>query len=173
MEQVWVGVLPVIRGRTYPVAIPSYDKQMHQVRGVHLRPHKISSGFCVGFTAWHCYHEFLANFSTKANCVIIFVNYRLAPEHRLLATYEDDLNALIWIKYQAHARANIAYHVTMRLADMDDAVLRWFWLKAVILIQPFFGEWSRTWSEKRADQPLNSALTLSLLLTCIRGFRCI
>ncbi|PON71158.1 Alpha/beta hydrolase fold [Parasponia andersonii] len=142
-------------------------------------------GFCVGSAAWSCYHEFLANLSTKTNCVIISVNYRLAPENRLPAAFEDGFNALMWIKQQAQssstenkfwlnqcnmsspflagdsAGANIVYHVATRLATLDDAVLRPIRLKGTILIQPFFGGESRTGSERYASQPPNSALTLS------------
>ncbi|XP_062106313.1 probable carboxylesterase 17 [Humulus lupulus] len=143
-------------------------------------------GFCVGSAAWSCYHEFLANLCTKANCVIVSVNYRLAPENRLPAAYEDGFNALVWIKHQGHnsfstenrfwlsqcnmsslflagdsAGASIAYHVATRLAASDDAVLRPFRLKGVILIQPFVGGELRTGSEKYGSQTANSALTLS------------
>ncbi|XP_058180510.1 probable carboxylesterase 17 [Rhododendron vialii] len=136
-------------------------------------------GFCVGSAAWSCYHDFLSNLASKASAIIVSVNYRLAPENRLPAAYEDGLNAVIWLKQQAmsgsqdqiwwssrcnlssvflagdSAGANIAHNVAARLGS-----LRPLCLKGTILIQPFFGGESRTESEKHAFQPAGSALTL-------------
>lgn len=58
-------------------------------------------GFCVGSAAWSCYHEFLARLASRANCLIMSVNYRLAPENRLPAAYEDGLAAVKWVRQQA------------------------------------------------------------------------
>ncbi|XP_015880556.3 probable carboxylesterase 17 [Ziziphus jujuba] len=143
-------------------------------------------GFCVGSASWRCYHEFLTNLVSKSNCVIISVNYRLAPENRLPAAYEDGYNTLMWVKHQAvsmsnehqwwlsrcnmsrlflagdSAGANIAYHVAIRVgSNIESKVLNPLVLKGIILVQPFFGGESRTGSEKHANQPPNSALTLS------------
>ncbi|KAM6549235.1 hypothetical protein CsatB_020911 [Cannabis sativa] len=176
--------------RIYVPAAAAPPLTGHQLKPLLVYFH--GGGFCVGSAAWSCYHEFLANLCTKANCIIVSVNYRLAPENRLPAAYEDGFNALMWIKHQAQtqssssssssswlsqcnmsslflagdsAGASIAYHVaTSRLAAAasDDAVLRPFRLKGVILIQPFVGGETRTGSEKYGSQPSNnSALTLS------------
>ncbi|XP_059448974.1 probable carboxylesterase 17 [Corylus avellana] len=146
-------------------------------------------GFCIGSAAWSCYNEFLSNLASKANCVIISLNYHLAPENRLPAAYEDGLNTLMWVKQQAlsgsrehkwwlkhcnlssvylagdSAGANIAYNVANRLGTSgtsESTSIRPLCLKGMILIQPFFGGEGRTWSEKHIDQPPNSALTLSI-----------
>ncbi|XP_058737623.1 probable carboxylesterase 17 [Vicia villosa] len=58
-------------------------------------------GFCVGSAAWSCYHEFLAMLSSKLGCIIMSVNYRLAPENPLPAPYDDGFNALTWLKKQS------------------------------------------------------------------------
>ncbi|KAI3519293.1 hypothetical protein L1887_08322 [Cichorium endivia] len=134
-------------------------------------------GFCVGSASWACYHDFLANLARVACCVIVSVNYRLAPENRLPAAYDDGFNAILWLKQEAlkgtvnelkwcdlsslyiagdSAGANIAHHVAKRVAS--NTVLS---PKGVILIQPFFGAESRTMSEKHSTQGINSALTLS------------
>lgn len=142
-------------------------------------------GFCVGSAAWICYHEFLTSLASKASCVIISVNYRLAPESRLPAAYDDGFKAVMWVKQQAlsessehkwwlsrcnlsslfisgdSAGANIAYNVTTRLSNEHSSSLKPLRLKGTVLIQPFFGGEARTWSEKYATQPPNSALTLS------------
>ncbi|KAL4577603.1 hypothetical protein LXL04_013713 [Taraxacum kok-saghyz] len=134
-------------------------------------------GFCVGSASWVCYHDFLANLARVACCVIVSVNYRLAPENRLPAAYDDGVNAVFWLKQEClngtvkelkwcdlsrlyiagdSAGANIAHHVAKRL--VSNPVLS---PKGVVLIQPFFGAESRTVSEKQSVQTTSSALTLS------------
>nr|ABD96915.1 hypothetical protein [Tarenaya spinosa] len=140
-------------------------------------------GFCVGSASWGCYHEFLCNVAVKVRCVIVSVNYRLAPEHRLPAAYEDGETVIAWIKQQAFdknqkswlskcdlssvflvgdsAGANIAYHVAVRLTASGRSVNP-LNFKGIVLIQPFFGGESRTASEKVSDKKnSNSALTMS------------
>lgn len=145
-------------------------------------------GFCVGSAAWSCYHDFLARLSAKVECVIMSVNYRLAPENPLPAPYDDGLKAIMWVKqqmlHQQHnkggsewwtskcnfssvflggdsAGANIAYNVATRLCACDGAALRPLNLKGLILIQPFFGGEVRTGSEKCMAQSPGSALNLA------------
>ncbi|CAK7344409.1 unnamed protein product [Dovyalis caffra] len=144
-------------------------------------------GFCVGSAAWSCYHEFLANLASKAGCIVVSVNYRLAPENRLPAAYDDGISTFMWVKQQAlngspehkwwlsrcnfsslflagdSAGANIAYNVATRLGSScnPESMTKPLCLKGIILIQPFFGGEARTLSEKNMTQPANSALTLS------------
>ncbi|KAM7520241.1 hypothetical protein LguiB_019203 [Lonicera macranthoides] len=133
-------------------------------------------GFCVGSAAWSCYHNFLGTLSSKASCVILSVNYRLAPENRLPVAYDDGFNLTTWIKQMSlnppsdqkwwlsrcnflslfivgdSAGANIAHHVATRLTEPA---------KGTILIQPFFGGETRTKSERIANSQPNSMLSLS------------
>jgi acetyl esterase/lipase len=145
-------------------------------------------GFCVGSAAWSCYHEFLARLSAEAGCLIMSVNYRLAPENPLPAAYEDGLTALIWLKQQSlrgasdhqwwsrlcnfskiflagdSAGANIAHNVATRLGSknaVEATSLKPLSLKGTILIQPFFGGEARTQSENYMVQPPRSALSLA------------
>lgn len=137
-------------------------------------------GFCVGSASWKCYHEFLTKLAYRAKCVIMSVNYRLAPEHRLPKAYEDGFNSIMWVKQQAlcgtdehkwwlnrcdlsstfligdSAGANIAYNISFRLSGIKSLSL-----KGIILIQPFFGGEARTESERNSTQPRQSALTLA------------
>ncbi|KAI3794197.1 hypothetical protein L1987_36826 [Smallanthus sonchifolius] len=133
-------------------------------------------GFCVGSTSWACYHDFLINLTRVASCAVVSVNYRLAPENRLPAAYDDGVNVITWLKQESlkgtvnelkwcdfsrvylagdSAGANIAHHVASRLVSRPV-----FSPKGIILIQPFFGGESRTMSEKHSTQAVNSALTL-------------
>ncbi|KAJ4959860.1 hypothetical protein NE237_019770 [Protea cynaroides] len=138
-------------------------------------------GFCVGSASWSCYHEFLAKLASKAGCVIMSVNYRLAPENRLPAAYDDGCNAIMWVKQQAlngsdeqrwwwaqcnfskvilagdSAGANIAHNVATRVGSLIPPLC----IKGTILIQPFFGGEARTHSERYMKQPPTSALTLT------------
>ncbi|KAJ3674146.1 hypothetical protein LUZ60_006138 [Juncus effusus] len=142
-------------------------------------------GFCVGSASWSCYHQFLSRLSASAHCVIISVNYRLAPEHRLPIAYNDGLMAMKWLRNQARYRQNhhgsnelnswincsnfhrvflsgdsagatIAYHVATCVESTDLLFVR-----GVILIQPFFGGEIRTWSEKNQVESSGSALSLA------------
>ncbi|KAJ0669471.1 putative carboxylesterase [Helianthus annuus] len=138
-------------------------------------------GFCVGSAAWSCYHEFLALLAREVRCVIMSVDYRLAPENPLPAAYEDGQKALMWVKQQAlnvsnkwwlkqcdfsnvylvgdSAGGNIAHNVALRLCA-NWAHLKPLIFKGNILIQPFFGGESRTGSETLMVQPLGSTLNL-------------
>ncbi|ESQ41593.1 hypothetical protein EUTSA_v10013981mg [Eutrema salsugineum] len=142
-------------------------------------------GFCVGSASWSCYHDFLTSLAVKARCVVVSVDYRLAPEHRLPAAYDDGVSVVSWVLKQHHvsnggysswvskcnlsnvflagdsAGANIAYQVAVRITASGKSVNN-LNLKGVILIHPFFGGESRTSSEKKQQQhSKSSALTLS------------
>ncbi|KAK4801196.1 hypothetical protein SAY86_021683 [Trapa natans] len=38
-------------------------------------------GFCIGSTTWFGYHHFLGDLCAAAGCIVLSVDYRLAPEH--------------------------------------------------------------------------------------------
>lgn len=144
-------------------------------------------GFCVGSAAWSCYHEFLAKLAARAGCAVMSVDYRLAPENRLPAAFDDGVTAVRWLRQQAaissaadelswwrgrcrfdrvflagdSAGATIAFHVAARLGHGQLGALTPLDVKGAILIQPFFGGETRTASEKTMPQPPGSALTLS------------
>ncbi|KAM0899775.1 hypothetical protein ACQ4PT_021065 [Festuca glaucescens] len=141
-------------------------------------------GFSVGSAAWKCYHEFLAQLPAKAGCAVMSVDYRLAPENRLPAAFDDGLAAVRWLRQQAEhgsasdevawwrgrcrfdrvflmgdsAGATVAFHVAARLGQGQLGALA---VKGAILIQPFFGGEARTASEKTTPQPPRSALSLA------------
>nr|XP_043627212.1 probable carboxylesterase 6 [Erigeron canadensis] len=154
--------------------VPKCDRKLPLLAYFH------GGGFCVGSAAWSCYHEFLALLASKVGCVIMSVDYRLAPENPLPAAYEDGQRALIWVKQQAlngsnkflkqcdfsnvfiagdSAGGNIAHHVTLRLCA-NRAQIKPLTIKGNILIQPFMGGESRTSSETLLVQPRGSALNL-------------
>jgi acetyl esterase/lipase len=58
-------------------------------------------GFVIGSPAWSIYHAFMCRLACEINSVIISVGYRLAPEHRLPAAYDDCFSAVEWVRRQA------------------------------------------------------------------------
>ncbi|KAK8967770.1 putative carboxylesterase 2 [Platanthera guangdongensis] len=107
-------------------------------------------GFCIESAASPSYHRHLNNLAALTPLLAVSVNYRLAPEHRLPAAYDDAWAALRWVFSGVHpwvsqwgdlkrlfvagdsAGANIAHHLTMRAAELPSAV------KGVALVHPFF-----------------------------------
>lgn len=133
-------------------------------------------GFVMGSPAWSIYHTFMCRLACEINSVIISVGYRLAPENRLPAAYDDCFGAVEWVRQQAaktpkeaeeswlrsycdfsrcflagdSAGGNIAHHVAMRAAKTDVKPLH---IKGVIIIQPFFGGESRSAWERETSDP--------------------
>ncbi|KAE8695255.1 protein PLANT CADMIUM RESISTANCE 6 [Hibiscus syriacus] len=132
------------------IYVPNYSDKMPLLVYFH------GGGFCVGSASWSCYHEFLSGLASRAGCIILSVNYRLAPENRLPVAYEDGIETLMWVKQQAVTGAT--YNVATRLGSQG---LKPLVHKGSIFIQPFFGGESRTATEMHAPTQVNSALTIS------------
>ncbi|XVF84240.1 hypothetical protein PTKIN_Ptkin17bG0009900 [Pterospermum kingtungense] len=112
-------------------------------------------------------HVFCSNMASQLGVIIVSASYRLAPQHRLPAAYEDAMEALSWIKttsenwLQSYANfsniffmggsagGNIAYQLGLRAAEQADNLLP-LKIKGLILHQPFFGGVERTESELRS-----------------------
>ncbi|KAL1343044.1 hypothetical protein HN51_029490 [Arachis hypogaea] len=161
-----------------------YVPNLHHHNKIPLLVYFHGGGFCIGSAAWSCYHDFLAKLSAEVGCMIMSVNYRLAPENPLPAPYDDGIKTLMWVKQQFlyqyndsewwtkkcnfssvflggdSAGANIAYNVAIRVSESESA-LRPLNLKGLVLIQPFFGGEARTASEKSMAESPGSALNLA------------
>lgn len=135
-------------------------------------------GFVLCSAASTVFHEFCSNSASQLGALVVSVEYRLAPEHRLPAAYDDVFEALTWVKegkdewltkYGDFSRCvlmgesaggNILYHVGLKVvAQIDD--FKPLVTRGLIFIQPFFGGVERTESEVR----LVNDETLPLVVT--------
>ncbi|MCL7040391.1 hypothetical protein MKW94_026311 [Papaver nudicaule] len=114
-------------------------------------------------------NEPCTRFCSETLSIVVSVNYRLAPENKLPAAYEDGMEAMLWLKNQAvdpdgeqwlkdyadfsrcyvmggSTGATIAYYTALRLVGMDMEPIK---LYGVILNQPFFTGTKKTKSERK------------------------
>ncbi|CAH8387737.1 unnamed protein product [Eruca vesicaria subsp. sativa] len=110
------------------------------------------------------FHDFCSAMARDLNAVVASPSYRLAPEHRLPAAYDDGAAAMAWIRTSeddwigshadlsnvylmgTSAGGNLAYNVGIRSAATDLSPLR---IRGMILHHPFFGGEERCGSEIR------------------------
>ncbi|KAF3433074.1 hypothetical protein FNV43_RR24176 [Rhamnella rubrinervis] len=125
-------------------------------------------GFILSSPSSTMFHDFCVNLAKEVPAVIASVKYRLAPEHRLPAAYDDSMEALNWIRTSdddwlreyadisncyligISAGGNIAYIAGLRAAAEVDK-LEPLKIRGLILQQPFFGGSERTPSEVRLE----------------------
>ncbi|GLT39493.1 hypothetical protein SLA2020_136810 [Shorea laevis] len=106
-------------------------------------------------------------FSGEIPSIVVSVDYRLAPENRLPAQYEDAVDAILWVKKQVMdttgeqwlkdygdftrcylggrgSGANIAFHAALRCSALDPKPIE---ITGVFMNQPMFGGKQRKQSE--------------------------
>ncbi|CAN6169014.1 unnamed protein product [Urochloa humidicola] len=115
------------------------------------------------------YDAMCRRFCRELNAVVVSVNYRLAPEHRHPAAYDDGVDVLRHLASNGlpddlavpvdlsrcfltgdSAGGNIAHHVA-RLWTAASPPSNPIRLAGVILVQPYFGGEERTEAEVRMD----------------------
>lgn len=141
-------------------------------------------GFCFGSRSWPLFHNFCLTLASSLQALVVAPDYRLAPEHRLPAAFEDAEAALTWIRDQAvsgggdhwfeggpgvdfdrvfvlgdSSGGNIAHQLAVRFGS-GSIDLRPVRVRGYVLLGPFFGGEERTKSE---DGPSEALLSLDLL----------
>ncbi|XP_020239838.1 carboxylesterase 1 [Cajanus cajan] len=168
-----------------PIPVLTKDLTMNQRNNTWLRlflprialssPNKLpliiffhGSGFVVMSAATSMFHDFCVQMANITEAVVASVDYRLAPEHRLPAAYDDGVEALRWIRRSDEewltqyvdyskcylmgnsAGATLAYHAGLRATEeVND--LEPLKIQGLILRQPFFGGTQRSESELRLE----------------------
>ncbi|KAL8119164.1 putative carboxylesterase 8 [Apium graveolens] len=141
-----------------------------------------AGGFVILSATSSPFHDTWTRASAFAPALVITVEYRLAPESRLPAPYDDAMEAIMWVRDQARevngcdpwmkeladysnvhimgtsAGGNIVYHAGLRVLDVDISPLQ---IKGLIINQPFFGGVVRTQSEEKLSK--NPVLPLSVI----------
>jgi len=141
-------------------------------------------GFCLASPAMPQFHNFSLKLSATVGAVVISVGYRLAPEHRLPAAYDDCITALKWVTshagdgedfqhdpwLQSYADLSAVYlmgdsaggNIAHQVVGLRGGVEAWssIKLRGSILVQPFFGSEQRTRSEKEC--PPDAVLSLEV-----------
>ncbi|EOA13701.1 hypothetical protein CARUB_v10026772mg [Capsella rubella] len=135
-------------------------------------------GFVICSVDLQLFHDFCSEMARELNAVVVSPSYRLAPEHRLPAAYEDGTEALEWIKNSddewiksyadlsnvylmgTSAGGNLAYNVGLRSVD-SVSELSPLQIRGFILHHSFFGAKERCESEIKLanDQVCPPAVT--------------
>ncbi|NP_001132851.1 Probable carboxylesterase 15-like [Zea mays] len=85
-----------LRVRVYRPTTPPGTKKKLPVL-VHFH----GGGFCLGSCTWANVHEFCLRLAAEAGAVVLSAGYRLAPEHRLPAAFDDGAGFMRWLRDQS------------------------------------------------------------------------
>ncbi|XP_047060694.1 probable carboxylesterase 15 [Lolium rigidum] len=191
---------------TYPdvPGVQWKDVVYHAVRGLRARVYRPASspplagssklpvlvyfhggGYCIGSYTQPPFHSFCLRAAAELPALVLSVQYRLAPEHRLPAAIEDGADFLSWLRGQAELAAtggadpwlaesadfartfvsgvsggaNLAHHITVDVASAQLAIspVR---VVGYVLLSAFFGSAERTAAE--VDPPADVSLTVDM-----------
>ncbi|XP_066313850.1 carboxylesterase 15-like [Miscanthus floridulus] len=171
-----------LRVRLYrsPVAAPKGGRRLPVLVYFH------GGGYCIGAYDQPWFHAFCQHVAAEVPAVVLSVQYRLAPEHRLPAAIEDAATFFSWLRAQAapapgaaadpwlaesadfsrtfvsgvSAGANLAHHVVVRIAS-GQIVPGQVRVAGYVLFAAFFGSDERVASE--SHPPAGVSLTVESL----------
>ncbi|KAF7005940.1 hypothetical protein CFC21_021021 [Triticum aestivum] len=121
--------------------------------------------FCTQSAYSRTYHRYATSLAGSAGALIVSVEYRLAPEYPVPASYNDTWAALRWVAtlsdpwlaeyadprrtYLAgdSAGGNIVYHMAIR-ATHDDSIMD---IEGLVIVHPFLWGLERLPAEKVSD----------------------
>lgn len=165
------------RGTSIRIFIPEEASDSKLPIVVYFHP----GGFILCSPAIAPVHNFTALMSAHLRAIVLSVDHRLAPEHRLPAAYDDGLDALLWVRDKAPSEpwlkdradfsrcflmgsssgGNIVYHLALRARTLSLEPVK---LAGLIMDQPFFGGEERTESEARMADDRIVPLTVTDLM---------
>ncbi|TVU04689.1 hypothetical protein EJB05_47819, partial [Eragrostis curvula] len=128
-------------------------------------------GFVVFSAASFFYHNFCQTMAAAVTALVASLEYRLAPEHRLPAAYEDAAAAVAWLRGAAPADpwvaahgdlsrcfvmgassgGNMAFFASVLTTNNGAAAPVAATVRGLLLHQPYFGSVERTPSEARSE----------------------
>ena len=143
-------------------------------------------GYCIGAYDQPMFHSCCQRFAAELPAVVLSVQYRLAPEHRLPAAVEDAATFFSWLRAQASpgagagaepwlaesadfsrtfvsgvsAGANLAHHAVVRIAAGQIVPGPAVRVAGYALFSAFFGSDERTATE--SDPPAGASLTVEM-----------
>ncbi|ESQ39192.1 hypothetical protein EUTSA_v10001557mg [Eutrema salsugineum] len=133
-------------------------------------------GFILYGAASAPFHESCSKMADRLQTLILSVDYRLAPEHRLPAAYNDAVEAVLWLRDQARGAINggdcdtwlkdgvdfsKCFVMALRVVDTDLSPVK---IQGLIMNQAFFGGVEPSDSELRLKDDRICPLTATHLL---------
>ncbi|XP_072957690.1 strigolactones hydrolase CXE15-like [Typha angustifolia] len=70
-------------------------------------------GFCIGSRTWPNFHASCLRLASDLHVIVASFDYRLAPEHRLPAAFDDATTALLWLRDQSQSDAWLSEHADL------------------------------------------------------------